>query len=225
MELYYDNNTRQFSMTKSDTSECVFKTYDCDDNSHKGRAKGNNPEIKRGGIRLSIKTNFYPSAPSMEYIHVIIHYNDMLLLPLSKLIDNKNVSKEQLTICQMRPSDIYNKYGYFNWQPILEIICKICNHPESWLIEECDNLFQRLETENCSNEQKILVLEKLRLYEDIPFIRKYIQSYFDKHILDFDYVKSLLSEIIDCKKSKKSKDLKEKMGNFDIIWHYIIDYF
>lgn len=238
MKLYYDNECNLFSLTNSETYECVFESYDRNDRI--GWEAGRNPVIRKGPLEIIIGTNFYPKAPHREYLGIIVSINGIRLIPLSMAVRKAksyyHFGKDELTIQQFgiknhigrNPATIVQIQDQIDWRTALSELCYICNHYEGWIIRQTEILLSKLkETKLTSFYNISTLLEFVRVYDEIvpsiiPVYRKFIDSYC------IEAMKGVLDYIGRARNNnniglnKINKIAKAKNG--DVIWQYIKDY-
>ena len=212
MNLYYDTKTQKFGTEKSESSECVFETYDKYDTSRIGWKKGINPPIKKGNLKLVIATNFWPENVSCEFFHANIYINDVLLLPLSKCYSGSGSASTT------PKNTIAKNHDNFEWTSFLSEVCEICNHTDAWLNDELEKLLVKLSHESSNFEKQISVLKTIRLFDGFnPYYEKKYRTHFDSLLFDANNVCPELEKVFN-ENNENSIDI------FDTIWNYIKDY-
>lgn len=93
--LYYDNQTKQFSLKETDSNEIVFDTHD-----RIGWSNGKD-EFTCDIFRFETRTNFYPKARHQEYIWINVYVHDVLLLPISLAANNGRFDKSLFRLLNM----------------------------------------------------------------------------------------------------------------------------
>ena len=79
--LYYDNQTKQFSLKETDSNEVVFDTHD-----RIGWSNGKD-EFTCDIFRFEIRTNFYPKARHQEYIWINVYVHCSCLFHWQPIMD------------------------------------------------------------------------------------------------------------------------------------------
>lgn len=207
MKLFYDSKTLQFCLNETETTECVFETYNSE---RTGWKKGKNPEIKKGNVKLKIATNFWPDNVSCEYFFADIYLNDILLLPLSSCYDNEKYLPQYHTI--------YMRHDDFDWTSLMESVCQISNHSDAWINNECERLLIKLPIDSTNIEEQLKVLKTIRLYDSFnPFFQEKYRSHFDKLLFENDNIKILLDKAL-------AENNDASLELFDLAWNYMKDY-
>lgn len=74
--LFYDDNSHQFSTKKTRTNECVFLSYDGSEKEHIGWGKKNNEtSITKGNVTIKIQTNFWPEKVKCEFFYANVYFD------------------------------------------------------------------------------------------------------------------------------------------------------
>lgn len=210
--LFYDENSHQFSTQKTSTNECVFLSYDGSEKEHKGWKKDpNETTIAKGNIKIIIQTNFWPEKVKREFFYANIYINDILIRPISHCSYKQgNVSVPNHTVEMTHEN--------FDWDVFLKEVCNICNHSDAWLIHELEILLSNLPKDNTFLTEQVTILKLIRNYDSSSrfFIEKYRQ-HFDSLLFNIDYVKPYLESIL-------SNGLQSTKITFNTIWNYINDY-
>lgn len=159
--LYYNHQTKQFSLKKTDSNEVVFDTHD-----RIGWSNGKD-EFTCDIFRFEIRTNFYPTARHQKYIWINVFVHDVLLLPISLAVYNGRLDKKRISIAQYG-KDNYRLYGggyllphtvvmsnrdqswstnYDHvWIDALATVRDICNNYKDWMLREIRNLISNSAT-------------------------------------------------------------------------------
>ena len=210
--LFYDENSHQFSTKKTSTNECVFLSYDGSEKEHKGWKK--NPDettISKGNIKIIIKTNFCPERVKHKFFYANIYINDILIRPISHCSYKQgNVSVPNHTVEMTHEN--------FDWDVFLKEVCNICNHIDAWLIHELESLLANLPNDNSYLAEQVKILKLLRNYDSLNdfYVEKY-RPHFDFLLFNIDNVRPYLESIL-------SNGLQSSKDTFDTIWSYIKDY-
>ncbi|MBR3432464.1 MAG: hypothetical protein IKH05_02835 [Bacteroidaceae bacterium] len=211
MSLFYDESTRQFSLVKTETNECVFLTYSGQGKHIGWDEKDNLSKIIKNNVRIDIHTNFWPDKVSREWFRAEIKLNNILLRPISHCYDNGRFSRPCYTI-QMTHEN-------FNWDVFLGEICNICNHSEAWLYTELEKILVKLPQDSANIDEQIKVLKLLREYDSMNcyYVEKY-RSHFDPILFDKEIVLPQIEKIF-------TQMEPSSLESVDVIWNYIKDYY
>ena len=211
--LFYDENSHQFSTKKTSTNECVFLSYDGSEKEHIGWGKKyNETTITKGNIKIIIQTNFWPERVKRELFYANIFINDILILPISHCIYKQgSVSVPNHTVEMTHEN--------FDWDVFLEKVCDISNHIETWLIHELELLLSNLPKDNSFLTEQVTILKLIRKYDSLNdyYVEKY-RLHFDCLLFNIDNVKPYMESIL-------SNGLQSSKDTFDTIWSYIKDYY
>jgi hypothetical protein len=211
--LFYDENSHQFSTKKTSTNECVFLSYDGSEKEHIGWGKKNNETtIIKGNVKIIIRTNFWPERVKREFFYANIYINDILIRPISHCSYKQgNVSVPNYTVEMTHEN--------FDWDVFLKEVCNICNHIDAWLIHELESLLANLPNDNSYLVEQVKILKLLRNYDSLNdfYVEKY-RPHFDFLLFNMDNVRPYLESIL-------SNGLQSSKDTFDTIWSYIKDYY
>lgn len=211
--LFYDENSHQFSTKKTSTNECVFLSYDGSETEHIGWGKKNNETtIIKGNVKIIIRTNFWPERVKREFFYANIYINDILIRPISHCSYKQgNVSVPNHTVEMTHEN--------FDWDVFLKEVCNICNHIDAWLIHELESLLANLPNDNSYLAEQVKILKLLRNYDSLNdfYVEKY-RPHFDFLLFNMDNVRPYLESIL-------SNGLQSSKDTFDTIWNYIKDYY
>lgn len=211
--LFYDENSHQFSTKKTSTNECVFLSYDGSEKEHKGWKKDSNETIiTKGNITIKIQTNFWPEKVKREFFYANIYINDILILPIS------HCSYKQGSV-SVPNHTVEMTHENFDWDVFLKEVCDICNHIDAWLIHELELLLAYLPKNNSYLTEQVKILKLLRNYDSLNnfYVEKY-RLHYDSLLFNIDNVSPYMESIL-------SNGLQSSKDTFDTIWSYIKEYY
>lgn len=236
--LYYDYQTKQFSLKETGSNEVVFDTHE-----RIGWSNGKD-EFTCDIFRFEIRTNFYPTARHQEYIWINVFVHDVLLLPISLAAYNGRLDKKYISIAQYG-KDNYRLYGggyllphtvvmtnrdqswstnYDHvWIDALATVRDICNNYKDWMLREIQNLISNSVTisleKNPYHLQTLLELtenwslvcpETARLLQ--PFVGNYC----------FDKMAALIQRIQMLDETTEGiANVQELVKNGNLYWNHI----
>ena len=236
--LYYDYQTKQFSLKETSSNEVVFDTHD-----RIGWANGRD-EFTCDIFRFEIRTNFYPKAHHQEYIWINVFVHDVLLLPISLAAYNGRLDKKFISIAQYG-EDNYRLYGGgyllphtvvlsnrdqlwstnydYVWIDALATVRDICNNYKDWMLREIRNLISNSTTtgleKNPYHLHTLLELTEnwpLACPEVAPVIQPFVGDY------SFDRMAALVQRIQTLAKTTDGKaNVQKLVENGDLYWNYI----
>lgn len=236
--LFYDKQTKQFSLKETGSNEVVFDTHN-----RIGRTAGKD-EFTCDIFRLEIRTNFYPKTRHQEYIWINVYVHNVLLLPISLAADNGRLDKKFISKAQYG-KDNYRLYGGgyllphtvvisnrdqswdsdYNrvWIDALAEVRDICNNYQTWMLRETQKLISNMGTFGMEKSpfhlQTLLELTEnwsLACPETARFFYPLLGNYC------FDEMSSLIQHIKELYNSSSPQDqIQNLMKNGDSYWSYI----
>lgn len=235
--LYYDKQTKQFSLKETDSNEVVFDTH-----ARIGWANGKD-EFTCDIFRFEIRTNFYPTARHQEYIWINVFVHDALLLPISLAAYNGRLDKKYISRAQygkdnyrlfgggiMAPHTVVlsnrdqswsTNYDYV-WIGALATVRDICNNYKDWMLREIQKLIFSsgigLEKDTYRLHTLLELTESwpLACPEVAPLIQPFVGDY------SFDRMAALVQRIQTLAKTTDGKaNVQTLVKNGDLYWSYI----
>ena len=238
MKLYYNKETKQFSLKETATSESVYETHQ-----RIGEASGVD-EFSCDFFRFQIHTNFYPKASHREYIWINVFVHDVLLLPISFAYDNSKFAKRLISRKQYGfGNDRFYKVGIrsphtvvlcnlnqswgtdyeYIWTMALAEARDICNNYQNWMLQETQKLISNIELIGPVQKPYYLsvLLELIDgWYKACPQINTLCQPVLNDYC--FGKMSSLILQIKELDKSSTSQDrIQNFVRNGDLYWNYI----
>ena len=236
--LYYDHQTKQFSLKETGSNEVVFDTHE-----RIGRANGKD-EFSCDFFRFEIRTNFYPEASHQEYIWINVYVNDVLLLPISKAtekgrLDKKFISKAQYgkdnyrlygggyllphtVVMSNRDNSWHSNYDHA-WIFALAEARDICNNYQSWMLCETKKLISDLSTSDLGKDP-FQLHTLLELTENWPLVCPEVVGLLQPLVGNycFDRMATLIQKILILDETTDGKAKIQKLvENGDLYWNYI----
>lgn len=235
--LYYDKQTKQFSLKETDSNEVVFDTHD-----RIGWSNGKD-EFTCDIFRFEIRTNFYPTARHQEYIWINVFVHDVLLLPISLATYNGRLDKKYISIAQYG-KDNYRLYGGgyllphtvvlsnrdqswsanydYVWIGALATVRDICNNYKDWMLREIQKLISNsgigLEKDTYRLHTLLELTENWSLVS--PKVARHLQPLVRNYC--FDRMAALIQRIQKLDETTEGiPNVQELVKNGDFYWNHI----
>lgn len=235
--LYYDHQTKQFSLKKTDSNEVVFDTHD-----RIGWSNGKD-EFTCDIFRFEIRTNLYPTARHQEYIWINVFVHDVLLLPISLAAYNGRLDKKFISIAQygkenyrifgggvksphsvlLSNRDLSWSTNYDQvWIDALATVRDICNNYKNWMTREIQKLISNsgigLEKDTYRLHTLLELTENWSLV--CPEVAQHLQPFVSNYC--FDRMAALIQRIQMLDETTDGKAKVQKLvENGDLYWNYI----
>lgn len=234
MDLYYDKNQKQFSLSPSGNSELIFSEHTKINKQTDVRTTSDN--IYKFVFDTKFDSEFY------DYIRVKIFIGETLLLPISQYFSDEKLNNELKPPFPDNPIKRIHYFRYFqnyvgpytlaqdntncSWVSIFRQICDILNNCQTWIDNEVRRLVDTLSLQFhsiSSIENKLCtlanVIQLIRLYEQIePHVIAY--SIRPISVLCFPVMREGIDVVFDLNNTKRIKNKQ----SFDVIWNYAKDY-
>lgn len=235
--LYYDKQTKQFSLKETDSNEVVFDTHN-----RIGWSNGKD-EFTCDIFRFEIRTNFYPTARHQEYIWINVFVHDVLLLPVSLAAYNGRLDKKFISRAQYG-KDNYRLFGggimpprtvvmsnrdqswstnYDRvWINALVTVRDICNNYKDWMLREIQKLISNSGIGLEKDTYRLHTL--LELTENWSLVSLEVAQHLQPFVSNycFDKMASLVQKIqmLD-EATDGSANAQKLVENGDLYWSYI----
>ena len=235
--LYYDYQTKQFSLKETGSNEVVFDTHD-----RIGWSNGKD-EFTCGIFRFEIRTNFYPTARHQEYIWINVFVHGVLLLPISLAAYNGRLDKKNISIAQYG-KDNYRLYGGgyllphtvvlsnrdqswgsnydYVWIGALATVRDICNNYKDWMLREIQELISKsgigLEKDTYRLHTLLELTENWSLV--CPEVARHLQPLVGNYCLDRMAALIQKIQMLDGTTDREA-NVQTLVKNGDLYWNYI----
>ncbi|MBQ6079655.1 MAG: hypothetical protein IJK93_05180 [Muribaculaceae bacterium] len=236
--LFYDFQTKQFSLKETGSNEVVFDTHD-----RIGWTNGKD-EFTCGIFRFEIRTNFYPTARHQEYIWINVFVHGVLLLPISLAAYNGRLDKKFISMAQYG-KDNYRLFGggflsphtvvmsnrdhswstnYDHvWIGALANVRDICNNYKDWMLREIRKLISSSATIGLENNPYHLrtLLELTENWSLVcPYVALHLQPLVGNYC--FERMAALVQRIQTLDKTTDGQEnVQTLVKNGDLYWNYI----